>query len=130
MYVCIYVCVYVTKKINLCSVLPFKKFLLSILYHLILEFKRLFYVQRVVQMEQFVCVLFKTDSGILHYGMPLLTLCNCNIMSSSARSSSKQHVHSSACSAVIDSACSAVQLSLHMQQSADSAFCTHKVCVP
>ena len=48
MYVCMYVCMYimcvyyyVAKKINLFSVLLFGKFLLSVLYYLILEFKSL-----------------------------------------------------------------------------------------
>ena len=125
-YACmyVYVCVYVAKKIDLFSVLPFEKFLLSILYYLILEFTRLqigFYVQRVVQTEQFVCVLFKTGSGILHYGMPSLTLCNCNITSSSARSASRQHVYSSA---VIDR--QRVQCSYHCTYS--SPLTVHSVC--
>ena len=37
-YVCVYIC---GQKIDLFSVLLFKKFLLSVLYYLILEFKRL-----------------------------------------------------------------------------------------
>ena len=101
MYVCMYMCVMCIcgQKIDLFSVLLFEKFLLCVLYYLILEFKHLqsgFYVQLVVQTEQFVCVLFKTVSGILHYGMPRLTLCNCNIMSSLARSAFRQRVYSSA----------------------------------
>ena len=41
MYVClyIYVCILCDQKIDLFSVLPFEKFLLSVLYYLILEFK-------------------------------------------------------------------------------------------
>ena len=44
-YVCVYVCMTCVcicgQKIDLFSVLPFEKFLLSVLYYLILEFKRL-----------------------------------------------------------------------------------------
>ena len=77
-YVCIYVCMYVCicgQKIDLFSALLIEKFLLCVLHYLILNSnasKVIFYVQRVVQTEQFVRVLFQVGPEILHYGMPHL----------------------------------------------------------
>ena len=58
-------------------------------------------------------VLFQ-PYGILYYSMPLLIVMYYAICSQSAS------VRQTAC---------AVQLSLHLQQSSDCAFCTHRVCV-
>ena len=67
MYVCMYV------------YLPFAKFLLCVLYYLILNSNAsevVFYVQRVVQTERFVCVLFEVGPEMLHLLRYATPLCN------------------------------------------------------
>ena len=60
--VCIFFYIY-GQKIDLFSALLFEKTLLSVLFYLLVKFQRLwsvfFYIQCVVQMEQFVLVLFR-----------------------------------------------------------------------
>ena len=61
--------------------------------------KVVFYVQRVVQIEQFVRVLFKVGPGILYYGMPRLYAITLGVA---------QRRSAGLCEIAIDSACSAV----------------------
>ena len=97
------VCVYVTKKLT--CLVPYCSKNSCYVYYTTWSWnlnasKVVFYVQRVVQTEHFVRVIFKAGPGILHYGMPHL------------KSYAIMHL-----------------LLLHVQQSSESAFCAHRVCV-
>ena len=104
-------------KIGLFSALPFEKILLSVLYYLLMEFKYLqmvFYIQRVVYTDQAIiaCSINKMGPEILYYSMPHLNM------------------HYATCSSSTRVClCATTQARQHMQQSSDSAFCVHRVCV-
>ena len=84
--------------VDLFSALLFQKILLCVLYYLNVKLntsKVVSYVQRVVQTEQFILVLFKADPGILHCGMPNLTVLHyakCSISVRVCLSEIRQHV--------------------------------------
>ena len=115
---CMYACLCGHKKSNCLVPHRLKKPCLYVLYihYSIMEFKCLqsvFYVQRVIQTEQFVHVLFKTSHGMLYYSVPHPIVMHYAICSRSA----KVCLHRQTTYAV--------HLSLHSQQ---CILCAQSMC--
>ena len=105
------------------------KILLSV-YYLIMEFKLLksgFYAQRVVQTKQFILCSIKACHIILHYGVPCLIVIHYATCVEGLPPWDRQHVQ--CMRSYRWTACAVQFISLHVQQSSDSAFCAHRVCV-